>query len=265
MFTPDFIQIPYHLIIDEELQPADRIVYGIIYWIEHLKEGTCYASNALIGQIARISPDSVRHALDRLESGGYIKRTFKDPQRRVREKIICRVAFRQVGLFEPTRKPVTSAQTNRQVGSNDPHIKNSNILSNIYSQLLEFWNQKSIIIHKKVTAQAVRAIQTLLKDFNEDEIKKGIENYATILKSPRTYFKHKWTFEEFLQRKNGCRQFIFKSESDYLTDVAKKEKIAVETRYPQLPQINVSPEQRKRNQVKLQALRSKLLKDRIIR
>jgi len=72
-FRPDFILCPYVLFEDENLKPMDRIIYGVIYWYEHLKDGICTASNKTIAEIAHCKQGSVTNSLNRLVKGGYIK------------------------------------------------------------------------------------------------------------------------------------------------------------------------------------------------
>ena len=36
---PDFLMIPFQLIKDKELEQVDRLLYGVIYWFEHLRDG----------------------------------------------------------------------------------------------------------------------------------------------------------------------------------------------------------------------------------
>lgn len=85
----------------------------------------------------------------------------------------------------------------------------------IYTDILEFWNSKKICIHKTIGDKTKKNINNLLKEFSLEEIKKGITNYSDILHSEKTYFKYKWTLEEFIQRQNGLRVFIHKTVEDY--------------------------------------------------
>lgn len=89
---------------------------------------------------------------------------------------------------------------------------------NIYTSLFDLWNEQEIKTHKKITKRMKTAIDSLMKDFTEEEIKRSIINYSEILKSEDTYWTHKWTFEEFLKRGNGARVFVHKSVEDYKND-----------------------------------------------
>lgn len=105
-----------------------------------------------------------------------------------------------------------------------PKYSNSNSNSKeIYTDILNFWNSKKIAIHKTISDKTKRTINTLLKEFSLEEIKKGISNYAEVYHSEITWFTYKWTLEEFLQRNNGFRVFLYKTVSDY-TDKRKQTK-----------------------------------------
>lgn len=90
---PDFLIIPYQLIMDSNLNPLDITVYAVIYWIERLKEGRCSASNDYIGEIANTSGGSVANSLSKLAKLGYIDIIYKDTNKRYRLGINCKVTF----------------------------------------------------------------------------------------------------------------------------------------------------------------------------
>ena len=93
---PDFIQIPFQLIRDQNLQPIDRLLYGALYWLEHLKKESCTAGNATLGDLLGVSGGTVANSLIRLEAEGYIKRTFKDEKKKHRKEIEVQIAFSKV-------------------------------------------------------------------------------------------------------------------------------------------------------------------------
>ncbi|MHB8278717.1 MAG: hypothetical protein ACYDIA_13835 [Candidatus Humimicrobiaceae bacterium] len=71
----------------------------------------------------------------------------------------------------------------------------------IYIVLFEYWNNKNIITHKKLSAKATSLIKSKFDEgYTEDEIKKAIHNYSVVLNSEDYYFKYRWTLEEFFQR-----------------------------------------------------------------
>jgi hypothetical protein len=90
---PDFLIIPYQLIVDKNLTPLDITVYAVIYWIERLKEGRCASSNEYIGDIANTTPGSVANAISKLAKLGYIEVVYSDNSRRYRLSISCKITF----------------------------------------------------------------------------------------------------------------------------------------------------------------------------
>lgn len=134
-FRPDFIIIPSVLLADKKLTPSDRIVYGVIYWFEKLKEGTCTASNETIARIAVVSEKAVMAALNRLEKRGYILRFYDDPEtKRHRNNIVTKVSFN--AFLDDISKGSATIPDPTNEGSTDPtnegqskNILSKNILS----------------------------------------------------------------------------------------------------------------------------------------
>jgi DNA-binding Lrp family transcriptional regulator len=121
---PDFIQIPCQLLIDEALQPSDRVLYGYIYWFEHLKNEKCTASNPTLAELMKVDAGSVQNSLNRLEERGYIERIFKDESKRVRLEIRSLIAFKNVSSKNGTKRKVSS--NNDTVSSNnDTHVSSN--------------------------------------------------------------------------------------------------------------------------------------------
>jgi DNA-binding Lrp family transcriptional regulator len=119
---PDFIQIPCQLLIDEALQPSDRVLYGYIYWFEHLKNEKCTASNLTLAELMKVDAGSVQNSLNRLEARGYIERIYKDKSRRVRLEVKSLVAFKHVSSNNGTKRKVSS-NNDTHVSSNDDQNK----------------------------------------------------------------------------------------------------------------------------------------------
>lgn len=76
---PDFLVIPHQLIRNENLQPTDRILYGVIYWYAKMKLEKCFASNKTLSKLCGgISERAVRASLARLEKEGFIERVVSN-------------------------------------------------------------------------------------------------------------------------------------------------------------------------------------------
>lgn len=71
-FTPDVLIIPALVIFDERVKPLDAKVYGVVYWLERLKDGHCWASNATLAKIVGSSSGGVSNALANLANIGYV-------------------------------------------------------------------------------------------------------------------------------------------------------------------------------------------------
>ena len=93
-FKPDFILIPYQLVEDRQLEPTDRLVYGLIYWFEHLKDGACTASNVTFAALLHTTTRAIQNSLTNLEDHGYINREYKDSAKRHRTFIHAKVSFK---------------------------------------------------------------------------------------------------------------------------------------------------------------------------
>lgn len=96
LFTPDFIQIPYQLISDRELEQLDRMLYGLIYWYEHLKDGECRASNHSFAALLFTTTRVIQNSLNKLQKRGYITRDYKDAAHRNRLRIHGNIAFKHL-------------------------------------------------------------------------------------------------------------------------------------------------------------------------
>lgn len=86
----------------------------------------------------------------------------------------------------------------------------------IYEDLLDYWNQKEILVHRKLSPLVKKHCDKLLKNgMTIFEIKKAIDNYSEILEDRTCLFKYKWALHEFLQREGGAQTFIDKTVDDY--------------------------------------------------
>jgi len=72
--------------------------------------------------------------------------------------------------------------------------------------IYNYWNEQGIIIHKKVTSEIEGAIKATLNEYPEEDIVRGIANYAEIQKDDQYYFKYAWTLKDFLKR--GLSKFL---------------------------------------------------------
>mgnify|MGYP000877786057 CR=1 FL=1 len=94
----------------------------------------------------------------------------------------------------------------------DPQKPSSFLLQkedkNIYSELLSFWNQQGITIHRKLTEDMTKAIDTTLKAYTQKEITQAIARYAKAYHDKDYFFKYNWTLVNFLKQKNALPDFL---------------------------------------------------------
>ena len=125
-FTPEFLYIPY--VVMSMPQPADRFVFGAIYYFERMKDGKCTASNELIGRIAGVSNNlAVANSLTRLEKAGFIKRFYKDKSNKHRTEIRCLVKIKRVSSTDvlSTNDTVVSSTRDTVVSSTDDRVSST--------------------------------------------------------------------------------------------------------------------------------------------
>ncbi len=79
---------------------------------------------------------------------------------------------------------------------------------NIYSELLSFWNQQKITVHRKLTEDMIKAIDATLKVHTKEEIMQAIARYAKIYHDKDYFFSYNWTLINFLKQKNALPDFL---------------------------------------------------------
>lgn len=70
----------------------------------------------------------------------------------------------------------------------------------IHREILDYWNQRKIIVHRELTKSIQGAISSKLTRYTREEIMGAIDNYAAILQDSGYILSHHWTLTEFLQR-----------------------------------------------------------------
>ena len=81
-FAPDFLHVPTIVAFDRGLQPLDSLVYATVYWLERLRDGRCFASNATLAKIVGSSSGGVANSLVRLRDKKYIACIYDDKGQR---------------------------------------------------------------------------------------------------------------------------------------------------------------------------------------
>ena len=97
-----------------------------------------------------------------------------------------------------------------------------NTTEDIYiREIYEHWNSKGIIKHRKMNAQMKSHINARLKEYSFEELKKAIDNYATVLNDDKYYWTHRWTLNDFMKPGNVAR---FVDEAEPLINFLDKSK-----------------------------------------
>lgn len=193
LYTPDFIQIPHQLFGDRKITPGDCLLYGVIYWLSKLKDGKCIASNETLAETCFFTPGSIQNSLARLEERGYIKRIFKDEEKKVRLEIVPLVTYRKVSSDNDT---VSSTNDTHVSSTNDQNKKTINKKSNttILSEksddrFEEFWSiypkkekkktTKDIWSRRKLGLKATEIIEFVKKARETDRWQRGFVKQPT--------------------------------------------------------------------------------------
>ena len=88
--------IPYQLLADDRINSIEEKLYGFIYWFSKLKNERCTAGNEALADLVKTSPRVIQNALTNLEKRGYILRTYRDRNKRVRDEIMPLIDFNTI-------------------------------------------------------------------------------------------------------------------------------------------------------------------------
>lgn len=80
---PDFVQIPYELIENDDVRATDERLYGVIYWLAKLRDKKCTAGNKYLSEVVGVSKGTIKNSLARLEKAGYIIREYDENGKRL--------------------------------------------------------------------------------------------------------------------------------------------------------------------------------------
>ena len=125
---------------------------------------------------------------------------------RVHASVIKTLAIYDIDAFDsiPLSKEHIRAQEEEKV-DNSP-----------FTIIFDYWNNANIVTHRAFTTQMKGKINAKLKDYSVEEICNTIENYSTILKNNKYFFKYKWTlidffqrgFDKFFDKETACANYI---------------------------------------------------------
>jgi len=136
--------------------------------------------------------------------------------------LINEKAYNQNDLYMPKMKKYSDDYTKRvrrvsEQSSEKVPLQYNTIHNNTYI----YWNSKKIVVHKKLTDKMKTKINSVLKEYNEKDIRKAIDNYAIVLepeiedeKNKKYFWTYKWTLDEFMAR--GFTKFLETPVSNFL-------------------------------------------------
>lgn len=179
ILRPNFYHIP--TIVAEQVNPHEAFVFSTVYWFEKMKDGKCFASNTAIANSLpyKSSASSVANALEKLEKLGFIKRIFKDQNKRTRLEITVLIDYRvsptdETG-FHPQVKGV-SPTGEQNSNKNNKKDKTSNPIGLQVNKIIESFeviNENCKNAYSNNTQR--KACEFLIEEYGFDEIKRIVE------------------------------------------------------------------------------------------
>jgi hypothetical protein len=117
------------------------------------------------------------------------------------------------------KKPTKGQQNNTNNNGNNADNEDNDLNTYIHD-LFEHYVSMNIVRHKKITSAMKSAIKARLKDYSFEELKKAIDNYATVLNSDMHYYTYKHPLAD-LMRDKDIRKFA--DEADPLNNFKKRD------------------------------------------
>jgi len=90
-FNIDFLPIPYCVIQDKKMTRAQEYVMGLVYLMDVRRQNEMFMSNTYMGEILQMTPMTVSNSLAKLQKAGYITMTYKDKEKRNRDRIYSNI------------------------------------------------------------------------------------------------------------------------------------------------------------------------------
>lgn len=215
--------IPANVRYDEELKASEKLLYAEITALAN-SNGYCFATNAYFAKLYKVHKNSVCRWISNLCKKGYIYSEIIYDENKIIEE-------RRLYITPINKNDDTPINENVDTPINKNVEDNNTSINNIYS-IFDYWNSKLIIVHKKITPNIKKAIEKALKQYEEEEIKKAIDSYKTVLDDEDFYYKHKWSLEKFLKQNNGISRFTSDGDilNSYLANSNKSKKEAKKER-----------------------------------
>lgn len=179
-FKPDFLQIPFEVVSCDGLRPTDLLVYGVLYWFEHLKDGRCTAGNPTIASYAMCKVRAVQAALQRLEKEGFIQCIFADKQKTQRLEIKTLVRYSRTAPREESVKEGSAELAYPEEKSPGEYAR-------------EFFNDKG----SSIRGDLMRALCEANPGINEQALEAEMRKFIVYWTEPnKSGTKQKWQLQQ---------------------------------------------------------------------
>jgi uncharacterized phage protein (TIGR02220 family) len=206
--------------LDKRLNALEKVIYTEINSLDKEESG-CYASNKYLAEFCQCSETKISTAISKLIELGYIYVKSFDGRIRVLKSRLTKNVRQDLNYLNADIKKVK-----------DINIDNNKSNNNIYSEVLDYLNQKAGTHYRQVESN-YKHIKARLQDFSVEELKQVIdkkckewigtefEKYLT----PETLFRPS-NFEKYLNQnikpkdngKQATKREYTKQELDSLYD-----------------------------------------------
>lgn len=209
-----FTLIDNPILENEELSGTAKLVYALLCKYANADTGQCYPSHQTLSKLAGVSKPTLIKALGQLESAQYIsiKKRTEGNQRLTNLYTILGTGGSKAAL-PGVVKEIDQGSKASLLGVVKPVYQGSKAaLHELYPSnyiqenkiqltILEHWNSKGIVEHRKLNKQTLGRINGKLEHYTPEEIMRAIDNYKRILDNPgKFWLSYRWQLWEFLDR-----------------------------------------------------------------
>lgn len=175
---PSFILIPYQLLADDRIKPVEEKLYGFIYWFTRLRNEKCTAGNDVLAELVQTTPGVIQNSLTNLEKRGYIRRVFKDRNKRVRAEIIPLIDFANVEPGEDgapvARTPKKPRAKKKELETKEPQPVDEQ--GGIVNNLIEMFKEVNPSYERLFAQKPQRAaMERLLKKYGLEKTERTVQ------------------------------------------------------------------------------------------
>lgn len=199
--------IPKDIWLAEKLTLQEKVLLAEIESLDN--ESGCYASNKYFSEFFGLSRNRCSELVKSLEKKKFINIVYI---RERNNKSISKRIIKVVEKSNTSSREIDRSSRNVEWGwsekgeENNTLVNNTiNINNNIYSQLLNYWNEKGINENRDMNQNVNVHLDVELKKYNVDDLRKAIDNYKAVLYSPNHFWSHRWTFKQFIRPGNVTR------------------------------------------------------------